>query len=83
MIDYNSNHTPISNNFIVMNGYFLNDSLNLSRVGGTIGRKNKEIIKELKSIPNSRLQFILIYQNLRQLKLIMYIKNLEHIRFSK
>ena len=48
---YKKGKTPsISNNFIVMNGYFLNDSLNLSRVGGTIGRKNKEIIKDLKSI---------------------------------
>ena len=40
----------ISNNFIVMNGYFVNDSLNLSRIGGTIGRKNKEIIKELQNV---------------------------------
>ena len=50
-IVYKKGKSPsISNNFIVMNGYFLNDSLNLSRIGGTIGRKNKEIIRDLVSI---------------------------------
>ena len=42
--------TQVSNNFLVMNGYFLNDSLNLSRIGGTIGRKNLEIKRELTSV---------------------------------
>ena len=50
-IVYKKGKSPtISNNFIVMNGYFLNDSLNLSRIGGTIGRKNKEIMRDLVSI---------------------------------
>ena len=50
-IVYKKNKNPsISNNFLVMNGYFINDSLNLSRIGGTIGRKNREIIKDLVSI---------------------------------
>ena len=44
----------ISNNFLVMNGYFVTDSLNLSRIGGTIGRKNREIIKELQSVNISK-----------------------------
>ena len=33
-----------------MNGYFIIDSLNLSRIGGTIGRKNIEIVKELEAV---------------------------------
>ena len=50
-IVYKKNKNPsISNNFLVMNGYFINDSLNLARIGGTIGRKNREIIKDLVSI---------------------------------
>merc|ERR1711990_650817 len=50
-IVYKKGKTPsISNNFIVMNGYFLNDSLNLSRIGGTIGRKSKEIMRDLVAI---------------------------------
>ena len=34
----------------VMNGYFLTDSLNISRIGGTIGRKHNEILKSMEGL---------------------------------
>ena len=33
-----------------MNGYFSVDPLNISRLGGTIGEKNKELIKQMKNV---------------------------------
>jgi endopeptidase La len=50
VFDKKSSTPVISNNFLVMNGYFIIDSLNLSRIGGTIGRKNIEIVKELEAV---------------------------------
>ena len=32
---------------LVMNGYFADDPLNISRIGGLIGNKNKELNKLL------------------------------------
>ncbi len=34
----------------VMNGYFLTDSLNISAIGGTMGRKHDEILKSMEGL---------------------------------
>jgi ATP-dependent Lon protease len=41
---------PQLNRVFVMNGYFLTDSLNISRIGGTIGRKHDEILKSMEGL---------------------------------
>ena len=43
-------YIPLKKSVFVMNGYFLTDSLNISRIGGTIGLKHREILKTLDTI---------------------------------
>ena len=43
-------YIPLKKSVFVMNGYFLTDSLNISRIGGTIGLKHREILKTLETI---------------------------------
>jgi ATP-dependent Lon protease len=47
-------YLPLKNNdervYLVMNGYFSVDPLNISRLGGTIGEKNKELVKLMKNV---------------------------------
>ena len=43
-------YIPLKKNVVVMNGYFLPDSLNISRIGGTIGKKYNDIIISLLKI---------------------------------
>ena len=47
-------YIPIENckKIIVMNGYFKEDPLNLSRIGGSLGEKNTDIINSLSKIVN-------------------------------
>jgi len=48
-LEYNKN-TRIFKKYLVMNGYFTEDPLNVSRIGGSIGKKNSELLKLLDTI---------------------------------
>ena len=40
---------PIKDNLLLISGYFFNDPLNLSRIGGTLEQKKYEIMIHSKS----------------------------------
>ena len=47
---YTGKKEVIVKNVIAINGYFMEDPLNLSRIGGTIGSKNRDLNKLLENI---------------------------------